>query len=114
MSDTFETILRRLLSRAPTLVLLVLSGCPGGSGGPTKIECGGGAKFACPSGFFCDLGDRCGGIDQKGYCRPIPSDCPMTEAPVCSCDKTNYRNECYANASGETVAYPGKCLVESH
>lgn len=89
----------------------MLAGCPSGGGGGTKIECGGGAKFACPSGLYCELGNGCGGIDKQGYCRRIPENCPLEESPVCSCDKHDYRNECYANAAAETVAYIGKCLA---
>ncbi len=94
-----------------TLLLCSLVGCNGG--GRSVIECGGGAQFRCPAGMFCDLaaeGNECGGIDRKGLCRPMPQDCPPEEDKVCTCEKHDYRNECYANASGETVAYDGACL----
>lgn len=81
-------------------------GCPGG--GRTVLECS--ADFLCPSGMFCELGEKCGGIDRKGLCRPQPQNCSVEDDYVCGCDGRDYPNACLTNASGMTVAYPGKCM----
>ncbi|MBP9837205.1 MAG: hypothetical protein KBC84_00675 [Proteobacteria bacterium] len=78
--------------------------------GGTEIVCGGTANFTCPQGTYCDLGENCGGFDKNGICKYIPQDCPNDEEPVCSCNKINYQNPCYANGSAETIAYKGKCI----
>lgn len=96
------------------LIVLILSnfigcrGCGGNVGGRTVIECS--ADFVCPSGLYCELGKNCGGIDRKGICSYQPPDCPHEEDVVCGCDNREYPSACYANGSGITVAYPGKCM----
>lgn len=90
-------------------IALAAGGCRSGSG-RTIIECGGGAKFRCPEGYFCSLGPRCGGIDRKGQCAYQPTECPSDKEVVCGCDDQEYDNECLANGAGVSVAYPGPCL----
>lgn len=77
----------------------------------TIIECGGPAKFACPSGMFCDLGKDCGGFDAIGFCRPQPRNCPLEDSPVCGCNKQTFASACYSHASGVTIHYEGKCIT---
>ena len=85
-----------------------LAGCQ--SNGGTIILCRADGRFLCPNGLYCALNENCGGLDLAGECRPLPRDCPTTEEPVCSCNGKNFENECYANASGESVAYRGRCM----
>lgn len=98
------------LRLAPLSLLAALAafGCDGG--GRTVIVCGGGAKFICPPGLYCDLGDNCGGIDKAGQCRPLAQNCPLESDPVCSCEGRNFQSACYAAAAGESVAYRGTCM----
>jgi hypothetical protein len=94
------------------LVALFISACGGGSG-RSIIECGGGAKFACPKGMFCDTGENCGGFDSRGICNRIPQKCPeetSKDNEVCTCDERTYSSLCYAHASGRSVAYKGECI----
>lgn len=78
--------------------------------GPTIIECGGPAQFACPPGMYCDYGETCGGLDKVGTCRRQFTDCPNEDLPVCGCNGEDYASPCYANASGVTIAYKGTCI----
>ncbi len=78
----------------------------------TAIICGGGEGFTCPIGMFCNLGERCGGIDKYGECKYIPDDCPADEQVVCGCDDKVYTNACYANAAAVSVAYQGTCITK--
>lgn len=83
------------------------------SSGGTYTECGGPKQFICPSGLFCNLVNGCGGMDAGGVCRPVPTDCPNEDEPVCGCDRNTYASACYANASLQTIAYEGKCIPPS-
>lgn len=74
--------------------------------------CGGGEDFSCPSGTYCDLGERCGGIDKYGECKYIPDKCPPDNEPVCGCNDVTYTNGCLANAAGMTIAYQGPCIAK--
>lgn len=79
----------------------------------TTILCGGGEEFSCPTGMFCDLGKRCGGIDKYGECHYIPDSCPAEDQAVCGCNDQTYTNACYANAAAISVAYQGSCIVKN-
>lgn len=92
-----------------TIAGVCFVGCETG-GGRTIIECGGLAKFKCPAGFYCELGPRCGGIDHRGECAWIPTDCPHEVKPVCGCNKKTFDSACLANAAGVTVDYEGPCM----
>ena len=74
------------------------------------MECGGGAKFGCPSGTYCELKGACGGLDKLGVCVRIPQNCPSVKEEVCGCDGKTHASRCYANASGISVSYEGPCL----
>ena len=106
-----------LLNRASFLLLVVLvcsliAACNQGRSGPPALACGGGAKFQCPLGTYCDLIENCGGIDRKGVCKPIPQNCPLEDKVVCGCDQKNYSSACYANAQAVSVAYSGHCISD--
>lgn len=103
-------LIRKLSLFAVVAIALGVSACDSGGDGPTRIECGGTAQFPCPISMYCDLGKSCGGIDKLGSCRPLPSDCPNDDEPVCGCDGLDYANPCYANGARATVAYVGKCI----
>lgn len=107
---SFKFSSRSLLAGAAFAFAAFFSGCPSGGSGRTIIECGGGAKFRCPEGSFCELGPKCGGIDKKGQCSYQPTECPSEREVVCGCDNVEYDNECIANAAGITVAYLGPCM----
>ena len=92
-------------------ILSLLLGACESSPQRTIIECGGGARFGCPDGMFCDLGSNCGGFDNAGACRIQPGTCPLEETPVCGCDKVTYASACYAHASGVSINYDGPCIV---
>ena len=102
--------IRSLKIFALVCIVTFTFGCDSGGDGPMRIECGGTAQFPCPQTMYCDLGKSCGGIDKLGTCRPLPTDCPNEQDPVCGCDSTEYANACYANGARATVAYPGKCI----
>ncbi len=99
------------LRAACLLALLIAIGC---ERKPSRIviDCGGPAKFPCPSGMFCDLGTGtgCGGFDAVGACRLQPQNCPLEDSPVCSCNKQTFASACYAHASGVTIHYEGPCI----
>lgn len=76
----------------------------------TILECGGGGEFACPAGMYCQLAEECGGVDEKGVCKPVPADCSTEESLVCGCNHRTYSNECMANAAKVSVDYGGNCI----
>lgn len=61
--------------------------------------------------MFCELGESCGGIDRWGKCRPVPTDCPNEDQPVCACNGQTYSSPCYAAASLQTIDYEGPCMT---
>jgi hypothetical protein len=80
--------------------------------GPGPQLCGGIAGISCPANQFCDFPDHsfCGGDDEQGICRPIPTDCPEPGGvPVCGCDGVDYLGECAANFAGTDIAHTGEC-----
>ena len=79
----------------------------------TILECGGGGEFSCPEGTFCHYDQECGGVDAKGTCDIVPSDCSQEESLVCGCNGRTYSNECMANASKISVDYTGACIVKN-
>jgi len=87
--------------------------CGDADAGPPSTDCGGLAGITCPTGFFCDyaIDAMCGGGDQLGTCRPIPTSCPggPPSLAVCGCDHRSYGSECEANAAGTSVARVGGC-----
>ena len=88
--------------------ILSLFGCNSGGGGK-YLQCGGPKEFICPSGMFCELVEKCGGMDRWGICKPMPTECANEDFTVCGCDNKNYASPCYASASGITIAYDGTC-----
>ncbi|MFN8391445.1 MAG: hypothetical protein U0136_14250 [Bdellovibrionota bacterium] len=90
------------------LLFALTVGCK--QGGGVIVQCGGAANFQCPAGLYCDLQQDCGGIDRQGVCRRMPADCEPGGQPVCGCNKKNFPNACYANASGVSIAYNGPCI----
>ena len=102
---------KSIICRFTILMSLLAFGCGGSnSSGPVVIECGGGVNFTCPAGAYCELGEKCGGIDRKGHCARIPEICTMDYNPVCGCDDKTYSNACMANAAATSVNYPGPCI----
>ena len=87
--------------------LLSLAACDNSRGGP--LLCGGGIEYECPNYMFCDLGEHCGKLDQKGVCTFRPEECPTDDSPVCGCEGKTYLNACFAAISGESVAHKGPC-----
>jgi hypothetical protein len=104
------TLPRYLLSLAACLLVMA---CSSPEKGPTQIVCGGGMSFPCPKGMYCDLGDECGGFDNKGICKIQPKNCPLEDNPVCGCDQINYDSPCYARAQGVTIAHTGECIRQT-
>ena len=94
------------------LLAVFFIACNSKGNGQVILECGGAAKFACPSGTYCELGESCGGIDKLGICRQIPQNCPDARQTVCGCDGKTHTSRCYANASGVSVNYEGACLSQ--
>lgn len=71
----------------------------------------GSAGCACGPAEFCRLSASCGG---RGRCEPRPDDClgePIAE--VCGCDGLAYRNECEANAAGQSATRSLPCRTPS-
>lgn len=104
-------VIRTLAWAIIVLGFTSVTACSGG--GTSYIECGGGGKFACPKGMFCDLGSECGGFDAVGTCRRIPLNCAEETDPekqVCTCNEKTYSSRCYAHASAQPIAYNGKCI----
>ena len=72
--------------------------------------CGGAFGFSCPEGDSCLVPDC--GIDSSGTCVPIPTECPATCRPVCSCLGLTYRTECDALQAFPVflaLNRPGRC-----
>lgn len=80
---------------------------------PAEVRCGARLGNTCTAAQFCDFTDlaMCGRADGTGVCalRPNVTDCGTTRATVCSCNGTNYLNECAAHAAGVDVLHSGGC-----
>ena len=77
---------------------------------PRFIACGGTMNLICPIGTYCQRKENCGGIDNDGYCAPIPQNCILDEDLICGCDDKEYLNQCIANTLSVSVKNPGKCI----
>jgi hypothetical protein len=89
-------------------IILNVAGCNQGNSAP-QIQCGGAIGFVCPSKMYCYLGEKCGGLDAEGVCKPRPKKCTNEIIDVCGCDDKTYSNECYASLKGVSVKHSGKC-----
>lgn len=78
------------------------------------VVCGGRFGADCADDEFCDYPDgaMCGATDLPGICwpRPVARYCDVMDEQ-CGCDGETYANECYAQASGVDVMYPGPCAT---
>ena len=119
----------KFLLPAVVLGMTVLAGCSGGGGGGEGggggTACGGADGNTCVAGEFCRYEDlSCGALPtSRGVCRQIPIfDCntPPADAsldignepivgPVCSCDRLEFKNECWASGASQSVAAAGGC-----
>ncbi len=65
---------------------------------------------SCNKDEWCDYPtSSCGGADDEGVCRPRPSGCDLSYAPVCGCNGKTYPNECAANQQGMDIRTKGPC-----
>jgi hypothetical protein len=64
-----------------------------------------------PDPTYCryDDEDRCGDSGSQGVCAPRPRACPTIDAPVCGCDRRDYRSGCEAHRAGVGVLHDGRC-----
>jgi hypothetical protein len=84
------------------------SGTAGGGGGDF---CGGLPGALCPTNQFCAFPNgRCGGDDDGGVCRPIPTTCSGPDSQVCGCDGKVYDSACDAQKAGIDVSADMSCL----
>ncbi|MCC6953587.1 MAG: hypothetical protein IT290_05675 [Deltaproteobacteria bacterium] len=96
--------LRRIRSLPFLLCLCAVAGCSGGGGSSctTSDECG--------AGQYCNFTDfSCGAAGGKGDCEPVGTACTLDSAPVCSCDRLTFVNECWAAADSQSLRAPGEC-----
>jgi hypothetical protein len=64
----------------------------------------------CVSEEYCKK-DSCN--ESAGTCTIKPDVCPKLFSPVCGCDGSTYSSECYANMSGENMAFDEACEESS-
>ena len=80
---------------------------------PAGDVCGGRNGSECGADEYCNytLDAICGAADASGQCSLVedPRFCPRLLAPVCGCDGETYSNECFAAASGISIASLGAC-----
>ena len=65
---------------------------------------------ACPDGEICDLASC--GLEARGTCIPMPTECPLEGPGVCGCDGFTYPNDCWRVAYGTGVAFDGPCEAQ--
>ena len=89
------------------------AGCGGGGG---SDGCGGVSGKTCEEGQFCKYEDfSCGASGTEGVCTDIPvGDCSQAvastiEGAVCSCDRLDFHNECWAEQAGQSLQGAGVC-----
>lgn len=66
-------------------------------------------QTGCAAGQYCHFDDTSCGAGVAGKCKPRPTSCPATDAPVCGCDGKIYPNECGAALAG--VALGTSCTI---
>jgi hypothetical protein len=73
-------------------------------------ECGGSTGKLCKDDEYCryEGAAKCG--SGTGTCAKKPVTCTPGSEAVCGCDGKTYENECFANALGVSVAWPGACV----
>lgn len=85
-----------------------LIGCGGGGGGGSN-SCAA-PDYICPAGEFCkfELG-ACGALGVSGTCTTLPMACTADVAPVCSCDRLTFSNQCLAETGGHSIIALAEC-----
>jgi hypothetical protein len=87
--------------------------CPGDCGLMPQEWCefSGPDSSQCPSGAACIGPDyACGVPDLMGQCIQLNQACPMTYAPVCTCEGNQYDNPCLAHQAQQQIAWYGSCV----
>lgn len=103
--------------------LIPLAGCSGGGGGDGSggDSCGGTSGNVCTATQYCKYEDlSCGLAGTNGVCTEVPvgscDDPAVIEAnpttivgPVCSCDRLEFKNDCWASQAQQSVQLAGSC-----
>lgn len=89
--------------------------CPSGSSFPSSGTCTPSTSEACnptkpcSADEYCDYPDNLCGKGAEGTCKPKPTSCDFTYAPVCTCDGTIASNDCAGYTEGNDIDAENDC-----